>query len=105
MCHHCLIHDCRCRGARMKVLARFGTALVLLLLMLEHGVTVAGELPIKSPAEAGFSAERLAQIDQYYQDKVNRSELAGIVLLVARHGYVVHFESIGYADTGTKQKM
>jgi CubicO group peptidase (beta-lactamase class C family) len=53
----------------------------------------------------GFSSARLDSIDSFYADKVNRQELAGIVILVARHGKIVHLNAIGYADVVTRKKM
>jgi CubicO group peptidase (beta-lactamase class C family) len=65
----------------------------------------AGDAPRAQPEEVGFSAKRLAYIDEFYADKVNKGELAGIVTLVARHGKIVHFGAVGYADVEKKQKM
>lgn len=63
------------------------------------------ELPRASAQSLGFSPSRLDFIDRFYADKVNRNEMAGIVLLIARHGKVAHFSAIGYADLGTRRKM
>jgi CubicO group peptidase (beta-lactamase class C family) len=63
------------------------------------------ELPRGQPEEVGFSAKRLAYIDEFYADKVNKGELAGIVTLVARHGKIVHFSPVGWADIERKHKM
>lgn len=69
------------------------------------GTVAGGELPRAKPEEVGFSTPRLAYIDQFYGDKVNKGEVAGIVTLVARHGKIVHFSAVGYADVERKQKM
>src|SRR5205823_3227723 len=53
----------------------------------------------------GFSATRLNYIDHLYAEKVNRGEMAGIVTLIARHGKVLHFTAIGYADLEKRRKM
>jgi CubicO group peptidase (beta-lactamase class C family) len=63
------------------------------------------DLPRAQPQEIGFSPARLAHIDEFYADAVKRGELAGIVTLIARHGKIVHFSAIGYADVEKKQKM
>lgn len=57
------------------------------------------------PESVGLSSERLDYVDQFYKDKVARGEMAGIVLLIARHGKVVHFSALGYADVATRQPM
>ena len=65
----------------------------------------AADLPRAQPQEVGFSPERLAHIDEFYAGKVKNGELAGIVTLIARHGKIVHFSAVGYADVEKKQKM
>ena len=62
-------------------------------------------LPRAQPHAVGFSAERLDHIDRFYADKVNRGEMAGIVILIARHGKIAHFSAIGYANLEKRQKM
>lgn len=79
------------------------TGFVLALLVV--GVAWAGDLPRARPEEVGFSAARLAYIDQVYADKVNQGEIAGIVTLIARFGEIAHFSAVGYADVEKKQKM
>lgn len=66
---------------------------------------LAAELPRAQPEEVGFSAKRLAYIDKFYTNEINRGDLSGIVTLVARHGKIVHFNAVGYADIARKQKM
>ena len=65
----------------------------------------ADDLPRGRPEEIGFSAERLDYIDKFYADKVKSGQMAGIVTLVARHGKVVHFSAVGYADLEKKKRM
>jgi len=66
---------------------------------------IAAHLPRALPAEVGMSADRLDYIDKFYERKANSGELAGIVILVARHGKIAHFTAIGYSDTEKRQKM
>ena len=81
-------------------------SLVTFILALSIGWSAwAADAPRAQPEEVGFSAKRLAYIDEFYADKVNNGELAGIVTLVARHGRIVHFSAVGYADVEKKQKM
>jgi CubicO group peptidase (beta-lactamase class C family) len=65
----------------------------------------ADDLPRGRPQEFGFSAERLEYMDKFYADKVKSGQMAGIVTLIARHGKVVHFSAVGYADLEKKKKM
>jgi CubicO group peptidase (beta-lactamase class C family) len=78
-----------------------GLLLTVLMATLAH----AGELAGARSEELGFSTARLDYIDQFYIDKVNKGELAGIVTLIARHGKIAHFSAVGYADIEKKQKM
>jgi len=65
----------------------------------------AGELPTASPSELGFSVARLEYLDHFYADEVQRGELAGIVILIARHGKIVHFCALGSADVEKHKPM
>lgn len=65
----------------------------------------AADLPRVKPEEVGFSSERLARIDTFYTERVNKGDLAGIVTLVARHGKVAHLGAVGYADVARKTKI
>jgi CubicO group peptidase (beta-lactamase class C family) len=76
----------------------------VLLVALVAGVR-AYELPRGSPEELGFSSARLDYIDQFFSEKVQGGEMAGIVTLVARHGKIVHFTAVGYVDIEKKRKM
>jgi CubicO group peptidase (beta-lactamase class C family) len=69
------------------------------------GTVQAGSLPLVKPDEVGFSAQRLAYIDQFYADKVEKGELAGAVTLIARHGKIVHFTAVGFSGLERKRKM
>lgn len=69
------------------------------------GEVAARDLPRASPQELGFSPQRLEYIDEFYAEKVSKGEMAGIVVLVARHGKIAHFSAIGYADVEKKRKL
>ena len=62
-------------------------------------------LPMGRPEDAGMSSERLARIKTAMQRYVDRSEVAGVVTLIARHGRVVHLDSVGYRDVEAKAPM
>lgn len=65
----------------------------------------AGEFPRARPEELGFSANRLHYIDRFYASKVKAGQIAGIVTLIARHGKVVHFSAVGYADVEKRRLL
>ena len=50
------------------------------------------------PEEVGVSAERLEHIRPVMQDYVDNGHISGFLTVVARHGKVVHFETIGMRD-------
>jgi len=55
----------------------------------------ASELPAVEPEEVGFSSERLQKINEFTQRAVDEGRHAGFVTMVARHGKIVHFETVG----------
>jgi CubicO group peptidase (beta-lactamase class C family) len=65
----------------------------------------ADDLPRAHPEELGFSSERLDYMDKFFGEKVSNGEIAGIVTLVARHGKIIHFSAVGYADLEKKREM
>jgi CubicO group peptidase (beta-lactamase class C family) len=77
----------------------------LLIVAVAASAATAGELPTGNPSELGFSAPRLEYLDHFYADEVKRGELAGIVILIARHGKIVHFSAIGSADVEKHKPM
>jgi len=57
-----------------------------------------GHLPMVQPEEVGFDSAQLAKIESFFQGRVDRGEIAGIVTLVARKGKIAHFSAVGYLD-------
>ena len=69
------------------------------------GVTAAAELPSASPESLGFSTERLARIAPVIQGEIKKGQYPGAVMLVARQGKLVYFESVGQLDPATAKPM
>jgi len=66
----------------------------------------AQELPrAGKPEEVGLSAERLGRLTARIQAGVERGELPGAVVLVARQGKVAYLESFGLRDPEAKAAM
>jgi CubicO group peptidase (beta-lactamase class C family) len=61
-------------------------------------VTWAADLPSSSPEKLGFSSERLARIGPIIKGEIERGQYPGAVILVARKGQIVYFESVGQLD-------
>ena len=48
---------------------------------------------------SGLSNERLKRIDAFLQNKyIDTGKLSGAIMLVARHGEVAHFSTLGKMD-------
>lgn len=58
----------------------------------------AAELPMADPGSAGFSAERLTRIKPVIQVEIDKQQYPGAVMLIARHGRIVYFDSVGRLD-------
>jgi CubicO group peptidase (beta-lactamase class C family) len=81
------------------------THFVVVALLLAAVNVIAQGLPTARPEDEGFSPERLAYIDTFYSEKIDHGDMAGIVTLVSRHGKIVHFSALGYADVEKHTKM
>ncbi len=68
-------------------------------------LAAAQSLPHASPTDVGFSAQRLDHITQVLRDDATKALVPGSVLLIARHGKVVYFESTGTLNPATHAPM
>ena len=59
---------------------------------------VARDLAMAAPADVGLSEEGLAKLSAAMRQMIDQGELAGAVTMVARHGKIVHFETLGKQD-------
>lgn len=84
----------------MKVVSDVARAGALaLVLCAPAGIRVAqaqgSDAPVISPEKVGFSSERLKRLDAVMHQAVEEKQYGGVVVLLARHGKVVRFESFG----------
>jgi CubicO group peptidase (beta-lactamase class C family) len=77
---------------------------VLAALLSAHAAT-AQDFPRAKPEEFGFSSERLDRITQLFRDDVAEGKVPGFVLLIARHGKLAYFETVGVLNAETKAPM
>src|SRR6266478_93283 len=73
---------------------RFRPLVCLAILTFAHQA-ISIQLPSGSPATVGLSAERLARMDQIILASIEKKELPGAVVLVARHGRVAWRKAYG----------
>lgn len=92
-----------CRSS--TIVSRRLTAALLLGLSVVATRLPAQGLPPGSPARLGFSPERLARIDQVVQQQVDSGLVAGVVVLIARHGRVAYLRAFGAADREAGRAM
>ena len=62
-------------------------------------------LPVAAPAELGFAPQRIKLLLDVLQDEINRKRLPGCVALIARHGKLALFESLGFQQADTQTPM
>ncbi|MEO8227561.1 MAG: serine hydrolase domain-containing protein, partial [Gemmatimonadota bacterium] len=62
-------------------------------------------LPAGNAAALGFSPARLARIDTVMQHYLDSGQVAGVVVLVARHGQVAYFRAFGASDREAGRRM
>jgi len=80
-------------------------ALVAALCLTPTPPAAAQDLAPATPESAGMSSDRLAEATRALQAHVNRSNIAGAVAAVARHGRIVYFEALGQRDRETGDAM
>jgi CubicO group peptidase (beta-lactamase class C family) len=59
----------------------------------------------QSPEEVGFVATRLKRLSDRIEEGVKNNELPGAVVLIARNGKLVMFDSFGFRDKDAKAPM
>ena len=79
--------------------------LVALLCLLTVGIAQAQSLQAAKPEQVGLSSERLARLTTLLRTDVEKGTYPGAILLVARHGKIAWFETVGVRDPETKQPM
>lgn len=65
----------------------------------------AADLPTADPESFGFSAERLARIKPVIQGEIDTKQYPGAVMLVARQGKIIYFDSVGQLDAANGKPM
>jgi CubicO group peptidase (beta-lactamase class C family) len=67
--------------------------------------SAAEEAPKVDAKAAGLDADKLKRVDEVLQDAVERKQIAGGVVLLARHGKLGHLKAIGWRNAEAKKAM
>jgi CubicO group peptidase (beta-lactamase class C family) len=79
-------------------------ALALLVVLIRNAAFA--EAPPRPDAQAaGLKPSALRRLDALLQDAIERRQIAGGVVLLARHGKIGHVKAIGWRDVEAKQPM
>jgi CubicO group peptidase (beta-lactamase class C family) len=62
-------------------------------------------LTTAAPESVGMSSERLARIDGWLREQVDKKYIPGSMMIVARHGKIVHHTAVGYHDVATRDAL
>ena len=68
-------------------------------------VAMAQPLPVIAPDRAGFSAEGLKRIDDFFEREIEAGRTPGAVIAIARDGRLVHYKAYGFLDKAKNQPM
>jgi CubicO group peptidase (beta-lactamase class C family) len=67
-------------------------------LTLLASAAAAQPLPTAAPESAGFSSQRLQNIDAFFASEIERKRVPGAVVAIARNGKLIYFRAFGQAD-------
>lgn len=59
----------------------------------------------KAPEEVGLSSERLERLSSAFKAGVDKGEIPGAVVLIARNGKIAYFSAFGFRDRGAGAPM
>ena len=62
-------------------------------------------LTLAKPEEVGLSSQRLEKIGQVFTQEIDKGNLPGAVIMVARKGGIAYYESFGFQDKSKETKM
>jgi CubicO group peptidase (beta-lactamase class C family) len=88
----------------MRALRRF-SVIALIVVFFAVRFVVAGELPTAKPGEVGLDGDKIQQAHDAVKALIDKKEMAGAVIAVARKGKVVMFEAQGEMEAGSGEPM
>lgn len=63
------------------------------------------DMSVVSPESEGFSSQRLVRLHDFFQQAVDKKQVAGIVTILARHGKVIDYRAYGVRDLASGTPM
>lgn len=63
------------------------------------------EIPRGTPEDVGLSSKKLAHLETVINGYIEKEELAGTVVLIARRSKIIYFKAFGHIDIEAKRKM
>ena len=78
---------------------------VFVLLLFFANFSEAEEMVANSPEALGLSSQRLQRLDRALESYVDNKQLAGGVVLIARHGKMAHTHAFGWRDKESNSQM
>lgn len=89
----------------MRFLMTLRPALAGVLILATGWLTAGDVLRPGMPESVGMSTERLERLETVFQDYVERGELPGVSILVAREGAIVYQSALGFRDIEAADPM
>ncbi len=84
----------------MKSIIRSFVSISCIIILFTVPVFAQG-LPVSSPEDVGMSAERLERMSAKMHEYVDQGKLAGMTVVIARHGNIAYSENFGMRDRET----
>lgn len=79
--------------------------LAIWMLMIGPASVVQAQPRSVSPTSLGFSTERLQRLDAAMQAQIDDGRVAGVSLMIVRHGKVIHNRRYGYQDLASRTPL
>ncbi len=86
-------------------LHRITTAAFAIAALCSSAVVWAQGLPIAAPELVGMSGQRLGRIGDTFKQEVDKGNMAGVVVLVARKGHLVYSAALGFQNKEAGKPM
>ena len=86
-------------------LNRIATIAIAVLALCSSAMLLAQGLPIAAPELVGMSGQRLSRIGEAFTREIDKGNMAGVVVLVARKGHLVYSTALGFQNKQTGKAM